>query len=112
MKPRGELGFCVGQTLGWYGVRPGSYLVLPFFGPSTIRDAIGLGVDSAMDPLNYLLPSSTERAAAQSGATVVRIVNERSFNLEAFEDVDRFALDLYSAVQDFYLQSREKKSAE
>ena len=45
-----------GQTLGYYGVGPGPYLVLPFFGPSSLRDTAGLGVDlmaiSTIDPLN------------------------------------------------------------
>lgn len=100
-----------GQTLGSYGVRSGPYLVLPFFGPSTVRDALGGVVDGAMDPMNYLL-SSTELLATQSGTTVGQVVNYRSLNLELFEDVDRFAIDLYSAVQDFYLQRREQDITE
>ncbi len=101
-----------GQTLGHYGIGSGPYLVLPFFGPSTVRDALGVAVDGAMDPKNYLLPSSTERFVAETGGNAVRIVNERSLNLELFEDVDRFAIDLYSAVQDFYLQRRAKEVRE
>ncbi|MEM1147367.1 MAG: VacJ family lipoprotein [Pseudomonadota bacterium] len=42
-----------GQTLGVYGVPNGAYLVLPFLGPSNVRDAVGFGVDIAFDPLNY-----------------------------------------------------------
>jgi phospholipid-binding lipoprotein MlaA len=46
-----------GQTLGVWGVKPGAYLVLPFFGPSSLRDGFGLGVDSAfqtwLDPLDF-----------------------------------------------------------
>jgi phospholipid-binding lipoprotein MlaA len=46
-----------GQTLGVWGVKPGAYLVLPFFGPSSLRDGVGLGVDSAfqtwLDPFNF-----------------------------------------------------------
>ncbi len=97
-----------GQTLGRYGVRPGPYLVLPFFGPSTVRDALGSAVDGAMDPMKYFL-SSTEQLAIQSSTTAGQVVNERSLNLEVFEDVNRFALDLCSAVQDLYLQMREQE---
>ena len=100
-----------GQTLGKYGVGPGPYLVLPFIGPSTVRDVIGRVADGAMDPRPYFL-SSTEVVAINVGTTVADAVNERSLNLELFESVDRFTLDLYSAVQDFYLQGREKQVAE
>ena len=100
-----------GQTLGSYGVKPGPYLVLPFFGPSTVRDAVGSAVDGALDPMKYFL-SSTEQIAIQSGTTGVQIINYRSLNLELFEDVDLFAIDLYSAVEDFYFQQREQEVAE
>ena len=100
-----------GQTLGKYGVGPGPYLVLPLMGPSTVRDAVGRIADGAMDPRQYFL-SPTELAAINAGTTVTNAVNERSLNLELFESVDRFSLDLYSAVQDFYLQNREKQVAE
>lgn len=100
-----------GQTLGTYGVASGPYLVLPFYGPSTVRDAIGLAVDSAMNPMNYLL-STTEVLAIRGGITVSDAVNYRSLNLELFEDVDRYAVDLYGAVQDGYLQRRERELQE
>jgi phospholipid-binding lipoprotein MlaA len=90
-----------------YGVASGPYLVLPFFGPSNIRDAVGLAVDSAMNPTYYLL-STTQSIAINSGITAGTAVNYRSLNLELFEDVDRFSVDLYGAVQDGYLQRREQ----
>ena len=100
-----------GQTLGTYGVEQGAYLVLPFWGPSTVRDAFGLAVDSAMNPMNYLL-STTEVLAARGGIVTGRAVNYRSLNLELFADVDRYAVDLYGAVQDVYMQRREKEVVE
>ena len=96
-----------GQTLGHYGVEDGGYLVLPFLGPSTVRDTVGFVIDGAMDPKQYIL-SGTHNFAISSGTTVTNAVNERSLNLELFEQVDRFSLDLYSVVQDFYLQRREQ----
>lgn len=96
-----------GQTLATYGTSSGPYLVLPFYGPSNVRDTVGFAVDSAMNPMNYLL-STLQVLAIQGGLTVGNAVNSRSLNLELFEDVDRFSLDLYGAVQDGYLQQRSK----
>lgn len=96
-----------GQTLAVYGVSSGPYLVLPFYGPSTVRDTVGLAVDSAMNPMNYFL-STVEVLAIRGGITVTSAINYRSLNLQLFEDVDRYAVDLYGAVQDGYLQRREK----
>ncbi len=97
-----------GQTLAQYGISPGPYLVLPFFGPSTVRDAVGLSVDGAMQPMNYLLPTYPETIAARGGWVMGSAANFRSLNLELFENVDRFSVDLYGAVQDGYLQQRER----
>jgi len=81
--------------------------VLPFLGPSTVRDTVGLAVDSAMNPMNYFL-STVELLAVRGGLRVVSAINYRSLNLQLFADVDRYAVDLYGAVQDGYLQRREK----
>lgn len=96
-----------GQTLAVYGVVNGPYLVLPLYGPSTVRDTAGLVADGALNPLNYLL-SSVQVIAIRSGVVVTNAVNSRSMNLQFFEDVDRYAVDLYGAVQDGYLQRREQ----
>lgn len=97
-----------GLTLRRYGAPTGPYLVLPFFGPSTPADAAGLLVDGAMNPLNYLVPFYVA-AATDTGKSAAEAVNYRSLNLELFEDVDRYAVDLYGAVQDGYLQRRNKQ---
>ena len=100
-----------GQTLAVYGVASGPYLVLPFYGPSTIRDTVGLVADGAMNPMNYFL-STVQLLAVRGGTTVFGAVNYRSLNPELFEDVDRYAVDLYGAVQDGYLQRRAKQIEE
>lgn len=100
-----------GQTLGYYGVGKGAYLVLPFVGPSTVRDTVGFVIDGAMDPKQYIL-SGAQNFGISTGTTLGNAVNERSLDLELFEQVDRFSLDLYSAVQDFYLQRREQQIEE
>lgn len=96
-----------GQTLAVYGAHNGPYLVLPFLGPSTVRDTAGLVVDGALNPMNYLLPT-WQVIAIKGGTTAASAVNYRSMNLELFENVERSAVDLYGAVQDGYVQRREQ----
>lgn len=48
----------LGQTLAVWGWEPSTYLVLPLFGPSTVRDAVGLVPDSFLDPASYFFPAS------------------------------------------------------
>jgi phospholipid-binding lipoprotein MlaA len=90
-----------GQTLGVYGVGPGPYLILPFLPPMTVRDGIGYAVDAAMNPVSYFMP-----LAANFGSRGVYIVNERSLDLERFQQVEESVVDLYGAVRNGYLQRR------
>jgi phospholipid-binding lipoprotein MlaA len=92
-----------GQTLAVYGVGPGPYLVLPFFPPSTVRDAIGSAVDGLLDPVSLVLPFAGN-VAKRAGTTV----NDRSINLELSEEVEESILDVYSGVRNLYLQRRER----
>jgi phospholipid-binding lipoprotein MlaA len=92
-----------GQTLAVYGVKPGPYLVLPFFPPSTVRDTIGSAVDGMLDPLSFVLPF-VGSVAKRAGTGV----NDRSMNLELFDDVEESVVDLYSAVRNLHLQRREQ----
>jgi phospholipid-binding lipoprotein MlaA len=96
-----------GQTLGYYGVEPGPYLVLPILPVTTVRDGIGLVADTAMNPLNYFIP-----IGATLGKTATGAVNTRSQNLDKFESVEEGVIDLYSAVRNGYLQRREAAIAE
>ena len=90
-----------GQTLAVHGVKPGPYLVLPLLPPTTVRDGVGFIGDLALDPLNYVLPFSSQIATRGS-----ENVNDRSLNLERFQGVEAATLDLYAAVRDAYLQKR------
>jgi phospholipid-binding lipoprotein MlaA len=92
-----------GQTLGYYGVGPGPYLVLPFLPPLTVRDGIGYGADGAMQPISYVAPF-----AATVGMRGGQVVNDRSLNLETFEEFEQMTFDLYSAVRNAYLQRRQR----
>src|SRR5271156_2539834 len=95
-----------GLTIRYYGVPTGPYVMLPFFGPSTVGDTVGLVADGAMDPLSYLVPWWITLAVA-GGQRAVEAVNYRSLNLNQFEQADRYAIDLYGSVQDAYLQTRD-----
>jgi len=92
-----------GQTLALYGVGPGPYLVLPTMPPGTVRDAIGRGVDGALDPIGYFLPFVANRAKS-----IVIAVNKRSLHLELFDNVEDSVVDLYSAARNGYLQRRRR----
>ncbi|MGO9452652.1 MAG: VacJ family lipoprotein [Candidatus Binataceae bacterium] len=105
-----------GLTLRYYGCPTGPYLMLPFFGPSTVSDTVGLAVDAAMNPVSYLtyiagvpwwVPTTVS-----VGWRLGEAINYRSEHLDQFEEADRFAVDLYGAVQDYYLQDRENKTKE
>jgi phospholipid-binding lipoprotein MlaA len=92
-----------GQTLGYYGVGPGPYLVLPFLPPLTVRDGFGFAADGAMQPIAYVAPF-----AADIGMLAGRTVNDRSLNLETFEEFEAMTFDLYSAARNAYLQRRQR----
>lgn len=91
-----------GQTLGYYGVGPGPYLVLPFLGPSTVRDAIGNGADLYLFyPVAYL-DSDTLRAGLYS----LQYLDYRADELGSEKVLEAAALDKYSFLRDAYLQRR------
>ncbi len=112
-----------GQTLGFYGVKPGPYLVLPLLPPFTVRDFAGFLGDIALNPINWLVAPIIEidgvpsviahknrmtSSMVQLGGRVFEIVNDRSLNLEKFQGVEEATLDLYAAVRNAYLQKRAK----
>jgi phospholipid-binding lipoprotein MlaA len=112
-----------GQTLGFYGVRPGPYLVLPLLPPFTVRDFAGFLGDIALNPINWLVAPIIEingvpsliahknrmtSTVLQLGGRVFEIVNDRSLNLEKFQGVEEATLDLYAAVRNAYLQKRAR----
>jgi phospholipid-binding lipoprotein MlaA len=111
----------LGQTLGFYGVKPGPYLILPLLQPFTVRDFVGYVGDVFLNPINWLVvpiievddvPSviahknRTTTSIIQYGARVGEVVNDRSRNLQKFQGVEEATLDLYTAVRNAYLQKR------
>jgi phospholipid-binding lipoprotein MlaA len=90
-----------GQTLGYWGLGDGPYLVLPILGPSSLRDSVGVFVDFKTDPLTYVDPTRDRNILWG-----VRAVNRRSELLDASKILETAALDPYQFVRDAYLQRR------
>jgi len=91
----------LGQTLAVWGVPNGAYLVVPVFGPSTVRDAAALPFDQ------YVMPTSLFHEARDINAMrAVQVLNTRSKFLAAGDLLDDAALDKYAFMRDAYLQRR------
>lgn len=90
-----------GQTLGYWGIGDGPYLVLPIFGPSNLRDTVGRVGDFKADPVTYIEPTR-DRNAAQG----LRVVSRRTELLGASRLLSVAAIDEYAFVRDAYLQRR------
>jgi phospholipid-binding lipoprotein MlaA len=90
-----------GQTLGRWGVKSGPYLVLPLFGPSSVRDALARPLDMAAGPSLLF-----EHKADRGPATALSVLHVRSRLLDASRVLDEIALDKYVLVRDGYLQRR------
>lgn len=90
-----------GQTFGWWGFGPGPYLVLPILGSSTVRDALGTGLDMYADPVGAVDPTRLRNAMVAT-----RLVGARADLLDASRILDEAALDKYTFQRDAYLQRR------
>lgn len=94
-----------GQTLAHWGWNDSTYLVLPFLGPSTLRDTGGLVVDSlAFDPIGYLQDPTT-----RNRVLLTKFVDKRASYLPGSDLLDEAALDPYSFMRDAYLQRRNSQ---
>lgn len=90
----------LGQTFGAWGAGEGTYMVLPFFGPNSLRDAPDLVTSSYMNPLFYLTSTIT------IPLTVLNVINQRANLLEASTVRDEAALDPYTFTREAYRQQR------
>lgn len=97
-----------GQTLAVWGVGDGPYVMLPIFGPSNPRDAVGLVADFFADPLNLWLRNiGYESVIVARGG--LRGVDERARNFDALDDLERSSLDFYAAIRSLYRQRRAEQ---
>ncbi len=88
-----------GQTMGAWGLGSGPYLVIPFLGPSTLRDSVGIPVDAYADPISYVGHIET-----RNSFTAGKLVDIRTNLLDAEELLTG---DRYVFIRDAYLQRRE-----
>lgn len=91
-----------GQTLGVWGAEPGPYIVLPFFGPRTVRDSFGLVGDMFTDPVMYV-----EGPGARNAIVATRVVDTRAGLLKTERVLAEATDDEYAYVRDAYLQRRQ-----
>ena len=106
----------LGQTLGAYGVKGGCYFVLPFLGPTTVRDTMGMIVDNNyLDPFARVTWHEREIKSISGtkidyvGVKAASAVDFRSDNMTNFESLEKNSIDLYAATKSLYLQNRKNK---
>jgi phospholipid-binding lipoprotein MlaA len=97
-----------GQTLGKWGLGEGIFLFWPVFGPSSIRDSVGLVADTYLHPVPYLHDDWTLDAAYYATGKV----NNLSLHPDVYEDMKRYALDPYVATRQAYYEYRKAKIEE
>ncbi len=93
-----------GQTLGYWGVPSGPYVVLPLFGPSTVRDTSVLPVETSVDFVRQ-----HDDIAVRNTAMATRIVDKRASLLQTTDLLSGAAIDKYSFTRDSYLQFRRNQ---
>lgn len=106
-----------GQTLGWWGVPPGPYLVVPILGPYTLRDGIGEVADTTATAWAYMNffwfdvvgLSEWETTGASIGTYSYRMLNLRAIYLEEIASNRADAFDYYAFVRNAYLSNRQAR---
>ncbi len=91
-----------GQTLGFWGVGDGPYLVLPLLGSSTLRDTAGIYTDSVVNPINR-----TQHVPSRNTMLISKTINRRAQLLENEKLLDEASLDRYQFMRDAYLSNRK-----
>jgi phospholipid-binding lipoprotein MlaA len=92
----------IGQTLGYWGLGSGPYLVVPFLGPSSLRDAVGRYGDSQINPLTFV-----SSVPVRNSLTGLSVVDARVGLFPAEELMNQAALDRYTFLRSAYLQRRQ-----
>ena len=106
-----------GQTMGYWGVPAGPYLMVPILGPYTLRDGIGEIVDTGASSYAYFTPfwydvgglNGVETFGASVGLKGLELLNLRAIYLEEIEGSKKDAFDYYTFVRSAYLQNRRAK---
>lgn len=97
-----------GQTFAQWGIEAGPYVVLPLFGPSTLRDSFGLAFDFVIDPADFARNAAFSPSLYWRGGQIAtRLINFRSRLMDqGGDDLLAGSLDEYTLVKSAYLQNR------
>jgi phospholipid-binding lipoprotein MlaA len=98
-----------GETLGSYGVPQGPYLVLPFRGPTAVRDLGGNYIDGFFSPLYYWHVQYSGRQYIGLIKSTIGSVDNRSQNIVTYRDIERASVDFYATMRDYYRQRRQRQ---
>lgn len=98
----------LGETMAFYGVGPGPYLVIPVIGPSNVRDAFGRLGDAFMTPTNYATDwfKGGQGYEIEYGVWAATAIDERSKNMKLIDEIYANSLDPYSTFRSGYTQKR------
>jgi phospholipid-binding lipoprotein MlaA len=98
-----------GIGLAYHGVPHGPYLVVPFIGPSSVRDGFGLIIDGFLDPIGWVGYSSLSagtKVAIAASTLGIKVVHTRAGLLQAVETAKESSVDYYLFAQGAYYQYR------
>jgi phospholipid-binding lipoprotein MlaA len=98
-----------GETMGVYGIGQGPYLVIPFSGPSAVRDLAGSYADGFLSPLYYLHVQFTGKQYVGLVKSALGTVDNRANNIVTYRDIERNSVDFYATMRDYYRQRRERQ---
>ena len=84
--------------------------MLPFYGPSNVRDSLGMAVNFYINPINYIVPNE-HRTGFALARTVVKGIDTRSRSIETFDEIERGSIDFYATVRSLYRQYRAAEIA-
>lgn len=104
-----------GQTLGFYGVGSGPHIVLPFLGPSNLRDCISMYPDSLLSPIENTQRdwyTITDTLGEYISAKLLETTNSISLDINRYDEMKKDAIDLYPFLRDVYEQYRENQIKE
>jgi len=98
-----------GETLGGYGVPEGPYLVLPFRGPTAVRDLSGNYIDGFFSPLYYIHVQYAGKQYVGLVKSSLGSIDTRSRNIITYQDIERASVDYYATMRAYYLQRRQRQ---
>ncbi len=92
----------LGQTLGYYGIGDGFYIIWPFLGPSSVRDTVGMVGDGFLTPQDYITPFIDA-----FGVNAYEYFNDNALTVGDYEDFKESAIEPYVALRDAFVQHRK-----